>query len=340
MQQPDQVLSDLKSKKYAPIYFLQGDEPFFIDEIAHYIEEHAIDESAKSFNQIILYGKDVRITDILNQARRFPMMSERQTVIVKEAQNIADINQADGIKMLEAYLDNPQPSTVLVFCYKYKTLDGRKSLSKNMAKKAVMVNSKKFYDNQLPSWVKGYVKSKGCSITDKAVVMLCENIGNNLERLSNEIQKVLVNYKEGEKIEIDDHLIDKYVGISKDYNVFELQRALMFKDALKANKIINYFEANPRDNPIIPIIALIFSFYTKLLQIHASTDKSPQVLARVLGVSPYFVQEYQTAAKNYPMGIITRNIHFIRDADLQSKGVGASMPPGQILRELVYKLLH
>ncbi|MGK7393655.1 MAG: DNA polymerase III subunit delta [Candidatus Cyclobacteriaceae bacterium M3_2C_046] len=336
---PEEVIKSLKQGKYSPVYFLQGDEPYYIDHITSFIEKNALDESAKGFNQVVMYGKDVTISQVLNQAKRYPMMSDRQVVIVKEAQDIQDINKAEGQKLLESYIVNPLPSTILVLGYKYKTMDGRKSLGRQLDKLAVLVNSKKLYDNQLPEWIRGYFTEKGYGITVKATQMLADNIGNNLERLTNEIDKMLINFEE--KLEVDAGMIQKYVGISKEYNVFELQRALGVKDVVKANRIINYFGANPKNNSIMGVIAILYSFYSKILMIHHAKDKSESSLARKIGLSPYFVKEYLLAARNYPLAKVVSSIRHLKNADLQAKGVGAAnMPEIQILKELVYKLLH
>lgn len=336
---PESVLGDLKSKKYAPVYFLQGEETYYIDQIADYIEDHVLNEAEKGFNQTVLYGRDVAMNVVLTNARRFPMMAERQVVIVKEAQNISDINKEAGQKLLMDYLQNPVASTILVFCYKNKTLDKRKALGKSIDKLAVSVTTKKLYDNQVPAWVEQYIKSKGFTATAKAVQMLADSIGNDLERLANEVDKMLINYKE--KVQIDEAAVQRYVGISKDYNVFELQKALISKDVVKANKIVNYFEANPKKNPIIPVIAILFSFYSKLLVAFHAKDKSERNLASVLKVSPYFVKDYLHALRNYSPAQVVNNIHHIKVADLKSKGVdNISATEGQLLKELVFKLLH
>lgn len=336
---PESVLSDLKSKKYAPVYFLQGEETYYIDKITNYIENNVLTESEKGFNQTIVYGRDAAMNVVLTNAKRFPMMSERQVVIVKEAQSIPDINKEAGQKLLVDYLQNPVPSTILVFCYKNKTLDKRKVLGKTIEKHAVTVTTKKLYDNQVPAWVEQYMKSTGFTATPKAIQMLADSIGNDLERLANEIDKMLINFKE--KVQIDEAIVQRYVGISKDYNVFELQKALISKDVVKANKIVNYFEANSKKNPIIPIIAILFSFYSKLLVAVHTKDKSERNLASALKVSPYFVKDYLFALRNYSPVQVINNIHYIKEADLKSKGVdNISATDGQLLKELVFKLLH
>ncbi len=340
-QSPEQVFKDLKKKQYAPIYFLQGDEPFYIDKIAEYIEEHALPEEQKGFNQVVMYGKDVDVNTVITNARRFPMMADRQVVIVREAQDVQDIGNQHGQQLLEKYITNPLPSTILVFCYKYKVVG--KKLTNMLDKFSVLVTTKKLYDNQLPGWISQYVSSQGFRIDDKAVQMLADFVGNNLERLANEIEKVLINFKgkEGEQILISPEIVQKYVGISKEYNVFELQKALGVLDVVKANHIVNYFEANPKANPIIPIIAALFTFYSKLLLVHSSSDKTERGLATLLKINPFFAKEYLIAARNFPLQKVAQNIHFLREADLRSKGVDSgSTTDGQILKELVFKLMH
>lgn len=333
------ILEKLKNNEFAPFYFLQGDEPFFIDQVSDFIEENGMEEGLRSFNQTILYGKETDLQSILSHAREFPMMADRRVIIVKEAQEIQTINKEQGEKLLSAYAENPQPSTVLVFCYKYKTLDKRKKLYKLLDKHAIVLSSVKMYDNQLPDWVESFVKKKGYAIDQKAVHLIVENIGNNLSRISNEIDKMLINFKDEKKIN-PDHIY-KFIGISKEYNVFELQKVLAYKNVLKANEIIKYFESDLKNNPIIPVIAILFSFFNKILLVHHSKDKSDRAVASLLKVNPFFVKEYLMAAKNYPLGHVVRNISYIREADLRSKGIdNVSIGDGQILKELVFKLMH
>ena len=247
------ILSEIKSRKYAPVYFLQGEETYYIDLITDYIEQNVLSESEKGFNQVILYGKDVTMAAVLTNARRFPMMAERQVVIVKEAQEIQDLNKDTGSKLLLDYLSNQVPSTVLVFCHKHKNLDKRRELGKKIDKLAITLTTKKSYDNQLPDFVAEYVGEKKISIEDKAILALCEFVGNDLHRLANEIDKLIISLPKGESI-TQEQVINQ-VGVSKEYNIFELQRAILTKDSLLANKIVNYFESNTRKNPIIPVVA-------------------------------------------------------------------------------------
>ncbi|NVK84215.1 MAG: DNA polymerase III subunit delta [Cytophagia bacterium] len=336
---PEQILQDLKAGKYEPVYFLQGEEPYYIDQISDYIEDNCLNETEKGFNQTIMYGKDVAVSQIVTAARRFPMMAERQVVIVKEAKDIQDINKEEGQKLLMNYLDNPVPSTVLVFAHKHKKVDGRKPLSKALSKQATLLTTSKLRDYEVPKWIESYAKDKRLKIGYQSVQLLAEYLGNNLERLSNEISKISINLKEGE--EITPEHIQKYVGINKDYNVFELQNAITKGDVLKANRIVNYFAANIRANSIIPMIAVLFSYYSKLLLLHSAKDKSDSGLARAIGLPPFVVKEYKVAASRYPLDKVMQCISLLREADLRSKGVNSgSMPEEEILRELVFKLMH
>lgn len=337
---PESVLADIKKGKIAPVYFLQGEETFYIDQIADYIEDHILTDTEKGFNQTVVYGRDVNVSTILNHARRFPMMAERQVVIVKEAQNISDLNKEAGAKMLLSYLENPSPSTILVFCHKNKTLDKRKALGKSIDKLTVNVVSKKIYDDKLPAWIEGLIASKGLKISHKAVRMLADAIGTNLERIANEVDKITINLQKG--AEIDEEIVQKYVGISKDYNVFELQKALAMKDVIKTAKIVNYIEANSKKNPLIPIIAILYGFYSKLLIAASHSDKSLNGVASALKMNSFFAKDYHLAAGKYNLSQVVNSLHHIRVADLQSKGVDSSgsVTDGQILKELTFKLLH
>jgi DNA polymerase-3 subunit delta len=336
--QPNQVMEELREGKYHPVYFLQGEEPYFIDLIADYIETHALDEAEKGFNQIIMYGKDSTVDAVLTNARRFPMMANRQVIIVKEAQEIANFGRQDAQKLLESYIENPLPSTTLVFCYKYKTLDGRKSVSKSIAKKTILVDCRKIYDDKIPGWVRDYVKSKHATIDYPTAQLLSDYIGNNLERLSGEIDKVLLNLPSPAKI--DSEAVQKFVGISKEYNVFELQKALTIRDNVKAQRIVKYFIANPKLNPVIPVIAVLFAFFSKLLVVQQLGSNSEQALAKELKVRPFFVKDYVRAAGNYTQDQVVNNIAYLRSADVMVKGVDNQQPHGEILKELIFKLMH
>ncbi len=335
----DQILADLKKNVYAPIYFLQGEESYYIDLISDYIEKNALNEAEKGFNQRILYGKDVALNTVISAARSFPMMGQRQVIIVKEAQEIVDFKKLpDDMSVFEAYLQNPQPSTVLVFCHKHKKLDKRKKITKSIEKAAVFLESNKIYENQVPEWVLQYVTGKGHKINRQATMLLTEYIGNSLERMSNEIDKILINFKE--PVEIDAALVQEYVGINKDYNIFELQKAIILGNALQANRIINYFAADPKNHPVILSIGFLHSFFAKLLIIHHHPDKSDRGVATAAGVSPYIAKEYIAATRRYNLQKTIQNLAYIYQADLTSKGINASLSEDQLMKELIYKLMH
>ncbi len=328
----EQIMSDLKKKVYHPLYFLMGEEPYFVDQITDYITEHVLTEQDKAFNQLVLYGKDASIYSIIDAAKRFPMMVQYQVVIVKEAQNLKDIDK------LLFYAEKPLSSTILVFAYKYKTLDKRSKLYKLLNQSAVLFDSAKLYDNKIPEWISGYLDERGYSAHPTASVMLSEYLGNNLEKIANEIGKLIISLPNGEK-KITPELVERNVGISKEYNVFELQKALGDKDILKTNRIIGYFESNPKDNPMVMIVSSIFSFFVKVLSYHYLDDKSQA--ASVLRINPYFVRQYESAARKYPAAKIVQIISHLREYDLKSKGVGnSSASDGDLMKELVFKILH
>jgi len=334
-----EILNNLKENSFNPIYFLQGNESFYIDEVSNYIEDNVLSEADIGFNQTIMYGKDCKMHEVLTNAKRFPMMAERQVVIVKEAHLLGDFKNKEGRALLEAYVNNPLSTTVLVFCYKYGKLDGKTTLAKSLKKNSVVLTSEKLRDYQVPKWILDYLSKKGFKITELATQLLTDHIGSNLERLANEIDKLLINLKPDTVI--DDALIEKNIGISKDYNVFELQNAILFRDVMKANRIVKYFGANPKDHHPIPIIALLYTLFNKLLIVHQAKDKSPQSLARELKVNPYFVKDYLIGARNYPFYAVMKNIEYVYQADLEVKGIGSPALTGEnILKQLVFKLIH
>lgn len=333
------ILTDLKAGKYAPVYFLQGEETFYIDLISDYIEKNALSDAEKGFNQVVVYGKDATMATILTHARRFPMMAQRQVVIVKEAQDIQDLGKDIGARLLLDYVTKAVPSTVLVFCHKNKSLDKRKEIGKKIDQYSVCVTTKKIYENQLPEFISEYTRDKKLIIEDRAVQALCEYVGNDLHRLANEIDKLVISLPAGESITAE--RVMSQVGVSKEYNIFELQKAIIQKDALMATKIVNYFESNPKKNPIIPIVAYLYSFFSKLLIASQASDKSEKGLASELKVSPYAVRDYSMALRQYPLPKIIDSISSIKEADLRSKGVNVgSGGDGQIIRELVWRLIH
>ncbi len=336
---PESVLKDLKAKKFAPIYFLQGDEPYFIDLITDFIEKNAIPEHERGFNQLVIYGKDSPMNVILGNARKFPMMAERQLVIVKEAQSIPDLGKEDAQKMLLTYISNPLPSTILVFAHKHKKLDGRSALKKELDKRAIFVESEKVKDWKLVEWIHGYFTDLGHQLEPKAAQLLADSIGNNLEVLTNEVGKMLINFPDATKF-TPEH-ISKYIGINKDYNNFELSKAIGFRDVVKANQIIHYFIQNPKAHPVIPIFSLLYNYFSKIALLHRAGQLPDNQLAAALGINPYGLKEYQAAARNYKLGKVIEVFAYIKEADLRFKGVDSgSMDEGEILRELVYKILH
>ncbi|PCI96560.1 MAG: DNA polymerase III subunit delta [Flavobacteriales bacterium] len=329
-----QIIKDIKNKVYHPVYFLTGDETYYIDLISDYIENNVLDETEKDFNQTILYGKESDITTIISEAKRYPMMANNNVVIIKEAQHLG--TQLDK---LEGYLENPTPSTLLVFCYKYKKVDGRKAIGKLLKKKTVYFESKKLYDNQVPDWITGYLKKKRYTITPSAAMLIADSLGNDLSNVVNELEKLTINVLEGNEITPD--TVEKNIGISKDFNNFELNKALGSKDVLKANKIIFHFSKNERDHPLVVTIGLMYSFFSNILKVHYTKDKSKNNLASVLRVSPFFVGEYETATRNYPIRKSVKIIEYLRDYDLKSKGVNnTSASNSELLKELVFKILH
>ena len=293
----EQILADIKKRVYYPIYFLMGEEPFFIDTISNELENTILDEAERSFNQVVLYGSDVSVNDIMSQARAFPMMSDYLVVIVKEAQNV------DNIDSLADYIEKIPPTTILVINYKYKKLDKRRALAKYIDKKGVLFESKKLYDNNIPEWITKYLAAKKYNITPKATQMIADFLGNDLHRVRNELEKLMVALPPSKRI--DDADVEYNIGISKDFNVFELQKAIGSKDLPKANRIINYFGDNPKENPIFMVISVLYGYYTKLLKLHFSKDKNKSTVATMLGVNLFFVNTWvninsSDAFKVYP----------------------------------------
>lgn len=334
MNRINQIVEEIKSGNPKPIYFLMGEEAFYIDKISDFIENNFLTEAEKGFNQMVLYGRDVSVEDIISNAKRYPMMSEKQVIIVKEAQDLSRT-----IEKLVSYAENPQPSTVLVVCYKYKTLDKRKKLAKVIAKNDCLFESKKLYENQVGDWITNELKDKGYSIEPKASIMLVEFLGTDLSKINNELEKLMLILPKGSAI--SPLHIEENIGISKDFNNFELRKAVGEKQVVKANQIANYFAQNSKNNPLVMSISLLNSFFTQLLLYHGLKDKGRINVSKVLKINPYFVGEYERAAKNYPMRKVAQIISYLREADLKSKGVGASnLPTGDILKELLFKVMH
>lgn len=337
IQSPEKVLQDLKDKKFEACYLLHGEESFYIDEISDLIEKTALSEADKAFNQIVLYGKDTSVGQIMQQARRYPMMAERQVVIVKEFQQIPDLNQAEAKSLLSKYLKKPSPTTILVLNHKNKGFNKKNKLYEDFKANVTVVETKKIPDYKVSEWLRGYATQKQIKISPKASEMLLEAIGADLSRLRTEIDKLLVNH-DGV---IDEHAVEQNIGISKDYNVFELQNAIALKKAEQIQKILNYWEANPKASPIIPTLGLLFSFFCKLLVAHQATDKTDKGLASELKLNPFVVKNYYLPAlRNYPLPKVIAIISFLKEADLQAKGIIANnLPDIQISKELMGKIL-
>lgn len=333
MDEVKQIVLDIQQKKIKPIYFLMGEEPYYIDKISEFIENDVLDESEKGFNQMTIYGRDSSIDEIVSNAKRFPMMAEYQVILVKEAQDLSRT-----IENLVSYVKQPQESTILVFCYKYKTLDKRKALYKALQKSGVVFESKKLYDNQVPDWIRRVLATKGYTITPKASQMLVEFLGADLSKVNNELEKLQIILPQGTQI-TPEH-IEENIGISKDFNNFELRKAIGFRDVLKAQRIVKYFGDNPKDNPMVVTVGLLYNYFTQLLKLHGLKDKSPRNVASILKIHPFFVDEYLTAYRNYQMKELSRAVSLLREFDVKSKGVGANaIPQGDLLKELIAKLM-
>lgn len=334
MDEVIQITKDIKAGNIKPIYFFMGDEPYYIDKLTEFIEQNVLQEHERDFNQTILYGRDVSMEDVVGNAKRYPMMADRQVVVVREAQELSRY-----IDKLESYAENPQPTTVLVFAYKYKTLDKRKKITKLLDKVGVVYESKKMYENQVGDWIKRVLSGQGYSIEPKAAAILVEFLGTDLSKINNELEKLKIILPKGHTFTPKD--IEENIGFSKDYNNFELRKAIGEKDQLRAYKIIDYFSQNPKDNPIVVTTGLVFGFFSQLLQYHGLKDKSQFNAAKVLKVSPYFVKDYEVAFRNYPMKKVSAIVAALRDIDVKSKGVGASsMTQHDLLKEMLIKIFN
>ncbi len=330
----DVILQNLKKKVYHPIYLLEGDEPYFIDLVSNFIEKNVMTDAEKGFNQTIFYGKDTEERTIAHAALRYPMMADKQVIIVKEAQSLKKIED------LGPYAEKPMPSTLLVLNYKYKNLDKRTKLYKAIASKGVILSTKKLYENKIPAWIENYLKQHNYTIAPQARQILADSLGNDLGKVVNELNKLVIAVKDTTHL-TPEH-IERNIGISKDYNLFELQDALVAKDVLKANRIINYFGANPQQHPIQMTIVVLFGFYSKLFAIHFMKDKSEQGVIRQMGGSPFFIKKLVSASKKYNPTKLYEIIGILREYDLKSKGMGVSSlsDPAELQKEMIYKILH
>lgn len=327
----------MKQGKYAPVYLLHGDEPFFIDQITHWVEENALSPGERSFNQVVAYGKDVSVQDVLTHARRFPMMAQYQVVIIKEAQDITDLGRAEGRNKLESYLKQAVPSTIMVLAHKHKKLDGKTTLAKAFAASAVVVESTKVQDWKLSEWVTSLLKEKGLKYESSVPALVADYIGNDLSRINNEIDKLRLNLKDGQGMLTPD-LVSEYIGISRDYNAFEFQKALIQRNAMKAYQIIAYFAKNPRAHDAIPIIALLFNYFSRVAMAHQQRDKSEGGIASALKIPPFQAKDVVSGVRAFNLARTLDIIHALRRADLKAKGVdsGSQETHADILRELVF----
>lgn len=338
-----ELVKDLKNRKFKPVYLLHGEESYYIDKISDYIEQNALSDAEKGFNQTIFYGKDSDVMNIINSAKRFPMMSEYQVVIVKEAQELKWGKDDEGKKSADpmlSYFENPLSSTILVFCYRNGKFDKRKKTYKAIEKKGIIFESGQIYDNKVPGWIEDFVREKGYSIHARASALLAEYLGNDLSKVANELEKLMLNVKKGEEITSKD--VENNIGISKEYNVFELQSAIVRKDAFKVNQIINYFAANPKNNPMPLLLGTLNNYFSKVLKYHYATDRSPQGLARELGVAPFFVKDFENAGRSFNKQKTFQIISYLRECDLKTKGVDASgnTEDGELMKELLFKIIH
>jgi len=330
----EQIITDLRKKVYSPVYFLMGEEPYYIDSISDFIQNNILNEAEKEFDQTILYGKDVEIRTVINAAKRYPMMASHQVLIVKEAQLI---KAWDDIVF---YLQNPLKSTILVFCYKYGAPDKRKKFMQELGKVGVMYESVKLRDYEIGPWITKYAKSKNVAIEEKALIMLSEYLGTDLSKMAHELEKLIITKPANVKY-ITPELVEKNIGISKDFNVFELQTALINRDVLKANRIIRYFAENKKANPLVVVLTQLFNFFSNLMMYHYLPDKSQGVVASELRINPYFVKDFQKAAQVFGAWKTMNIISYIRETDSRYKGIdNPSTVEGDLMKELIFKILH
>ncbi|HOW08355.1 MAG TPA: DNA polymerase III subunit delta [Bacteroidales bacterium] len=328
------IMSDLRKRIFKPVYFLAGDEPYYIDLITDYIAEKILTEEERAFNQIIIYGEDTTVNAIIETARRFPMMASHQVVIVKEAQALRKMED------LLLYVEKPLNSTILVFCYKYKVIDKRTKLYKALDSQGAYFESMRLRDYQIPPWIERYLMTKGIKIDPDASAMLTEFLGTDLHKITNELDKLLITMPAGKPV-VTTALIEKNIGISKDFNNFELQKAIGDRNIYKANMIVNYFAENQKDNPVTLTIASLFSLFTKILTYHYTADKSKNNVAAALKIVPYFVKDYEAWAMKYNAAKTIQIIGLLRTYDMKTKGFGdVSTEPGDLLKELIYKIMH
>jgi DNA polymerase III subunit delta len=326
------IISDWKKGTYKPIYWLEGEEEYFIDKVMKYAESNILNESETGFNLSVFYGRDADWAAVINACRRYPMLAERQVVLLKEAQQMRDVER------LEAYIENPLVSTIFVVSYKEKKVDGRTRLAKLLKEKGVVLTTKKLYDNQLPEWTEELVQSKGLTISQKALVLLVDHIGNDLSRIENEIDKIAINL--GKRKGITETDVEQYVGVSKEFNVFELQTALATKNLSKAIRIIQYFEANPKAGPIQLILPSLYSFFSKVFMIYGLNTRDEKTIAATLGINPFFIKDYLRTTTIYSYGDVEKLLLLLSDYNLKSIGINSSgTSDASLLKEMVVKMI-
>lgn len=328
----EKIINDWKKGAFKPVYWLEGEEEYFIDKAIDYAEHHILNESEASFNLSIFYGKDAIWADVVNACRRYPMFAERQVVILKEAQQMKEVEK------LEPYVENPSPSTVFVVSYKDKKLDARKKFAKTVKEKGVLVTTKKIYDRELPEWTKEMVQSKGLTITPKGLALLVDHIGNDLTRIENEIDKISVNL--GKRTSVTEDDIENFIGVSKEFNIFELQSAIAAKDLPKSIRIIQYFEANPKSAPVQLVLPSLYSFFSKVFMVFGAGTNDEKTIATTIGVAPYFIKDYVQAAKVYSYQGVERALLLLHQYNLRSIGVGnGNTEDGSLMKELAVKMM-
>jgi DNA polymerase-3 subunit delta len=336
------IIKDLKARKFKPIYLLHGEEPYYIDQVINYVEDHLLMDMEKGFNQTVLYGKDTDMATILNAAKRYPMMSDYQVIIVKEAQDLKWAKETEGsgkeVEYILNYFEKPLTSTILILGYKYANFDKRKKIFKAISKSGLVFQSDLVRDYKLAQWIEDLVTEKGYRIAPQAAALMAEYLGADLSKIANEVDKLLLNITKA--VTIDTELVQKNIGISKEYNVFELQKALASRNALKCNQIINYFADNPKSNPMVMVLANLNAYFSKVLKYHYLVNKNDA--AKELGVNPFFIKDYELAARNYNINKSFDVISLLREYDLKSKGVDSTgnTTDGELLKELLFKMIH
>lgn len=327
----EKIISDWKKQNFKPVYWLEGEEPYYIDKVLDYAEHQLLTPEEAGFNLTIFYGRDAGWSEVANACKRFPMFADRQVVLLKEAQHMKDILK------LESYFEKPQPTTILIVSYKDKKLDARTKLSKTLKKIGEVISTKKIYDNKLPEWINQMVQQRGYSIGPMAVQLIAEHIGNDLSRIDNEINKLVVNLTNRKQINEQD--IETYIGISKDFNVFELQRAVATKDLPKVINIIQYFEKNPKAAPIMVILPTLYNFFSKTSMVFYAGN-SEAAVASALGVNPFFAKDYLAAARVYGAAQVEKTILLLQQYNLKSIGIdNAGTPDVELLKEMMVKIM-